>query len=89
MGERLAVDPNNNSVLYFGAPSGNGLWRSTDGGASWTKIWDWASHPNHTLIWDWASHPNHTFRYTGHLVLAWLNFGTNRPRRRSPRSSAG
>src|SRR5678816_2704231 len=28
-GERLAVDPNRNSVLYLGAPSGNGLWRST------------------------------------------------------------
>ena len=27
MGERLAVDPNRNSVLYLGAPSGKGLWR--------------------------------------------------------------
>lgn len=33
MGERLAVDPNKNSVLYLGAPSGNGLWRSTDSGS--------------------------------------------------------
>ncbi|WP_432825220.1 cellulose binding domain-containing protein [Dactylosporangium sp. CA-092794] len=38
MGERLAIDPNKNSILYFGAPSGNGLWRSTDSGVSWSKV---------------------------------------------------
>ncbi|MFI9290234.1 cellulose binding domain-containing protein [Streptomyces gardneri] len=38
MGERLAVDPHKNSVLYLGAPSGNGLWRSTDSGATWSKV---------------------------------------------------
>ncbi|MBO3680928.1 xyloglucanase [Streptomyces sp. NEAU-YJ-81] len=43
MGERLAVDPNKNSVLYLGAPSGNGLWRSTDSGVTWSKV---ASFPN-------------------------------------------
>ncbi|MEV7970730.1 cellulose binding domain-containing protein [Sphaerisporangium sp. NPDC088356] len=43
MGERLAIDPNKNSVLYFGAPSGNGLWRSTDSGVTWAKV---ANFPN-------------------------------------------
>jgi hypothetical protein len=38
MGERLAIDPNLDSVLYLGAPSGNGLWRSTDFGATWSKV---------------------------------------------------
>ncbi|MEU2239099.1 cellulose binding domain-containing protein [Streptomyces sp. NPDC018338] len=38
MGERLAVDPHKNSVLYLGAPSGNGLWRSTDSGVTWSKV---------------------------------------------------
>src|SRR5262245_36215456 len=38
MGERLAVDPNRNSIVYFGAPEGNGLWRSTDFGATWAKV---------------------------------------------------
>ncbi|MGN9793265.1 cellulose binding domain-containing protein [Streptomyces sp. OZ13] len=38
MGERLAVDPNKNSVLYLGAPSGHGLWRSTDSGVTWSKV---------------------------------------------------
>ncbi|KAK1856786.1 glycoside hydrolase family 74 protein [Colletotrichum chrysophilum] len=37
-GERLAVDPKNSNILYFGARSGNGLWKSTDGGASFSKV---------------------------------------------------
>ncbi|MGP3982385.1 xyloglucanase [Streptomyces sp. KR80] len=43
MGERLAVDPHRNSVLYLGAPSGKGLWRSTDSGATWSQV---TSFPN-------------------------------------------
>ena len=42
-GERLAVDPNRNSVIYLAAPSGNGLWRSTDSGVTWSKV---TSFPN-------------------------------------------
>lgn len=38
IGERLAVDPNKPSVLFFGARSGNGLWKSTDSGATWAKV---------------------------------------------------
>jgi xyloglucan-specific exo-beta-1,4-glucanase len=37
-GERLAVDPANSKILYFGARSGNGLWKSTDGGATFIKV---------------------------------------------------
>ncbi|KAF8319958.1 Oligoxyloglucan reducing end-specific cellobiohydrolase [Clavulina sp. PMI_390] len=37
-GERLAVDPNLGSVLLYGARTGNGLWKSTNYGASWTHI---------------------------------------------------
>jgi hypothetical protein len=37
MGERLAVDPNNNAILYFGS-RGSGLYKSTDSGANWTKV---------------------------------------------------
>ncbi len=43
MGERLAVDPNNDNVLYFGAPSGKGLWKSTDSGVTWSQV---ANFPN-------------------------------------------
>ncbi|KAI1435465.1 hypothetical protein GGR50DRAFT_687039 [Xylaria sp. CBS 124048] len=38
MGERLAVDPANSDIIYFGARSGNGLWKSTDGGESFAKV---------------------------------------------------
>jgi photosystem II stability/assembly factor-like uncharacterized protein len=38
MGERLAVDPNDDRVLYLGAPGGHGLWRSGDGGATWEQV---------------------------------------------------
>jgi hypothetical protein len=37
MGERLAVDPNLPSVLYFGSRNA-GLWKSTDFAQSWTKV---------------------------------------------------
>jgi xyloglucan-specific exo-beta-1,4-glucanase len=43
MGERLAVDPRNNRNVYFAAEGGNGLWRSTDYGATWGKV---ANFPN-------------------------------------------
>lgn len=38
MGERLAVDPQNNKVIYFGARSGNGLWKSVDQGVTFNKV---------------------------------------------------
>ncbi|KAI1817251.1 glycoside hydrolase family 74 protein [Poronia punctata] len=38
MGERLAVDPANSNIVYFGARSGNGLWKSKDGGESFEKV---------------------------------------------------
>jgi hypothetical protein len=37
MGERLAVDPNDTSALYFGSRR-NGLWRSTDGAVTWALV---------------------------------------------------
>jgi hypothetical protein len=37
MGERLAVDPDDDNVLYLASPA-NGLWRSTDGGAAWSQV---------------------------------------------------
>src|SRR4030095_2842357 len=35
-GERLAIDPNKNSGIYLGAPSGNGLWHSADIRVQWS-----------------------------------------------------
>lgn len=39
IGERLAVDPNRNSLLYFGSRH-NGLWKSLDYGATWKQVTD-------------------------------------------------
>jgi xyloglucan-specific exo-beta-1,4-glucanase len=42
------------------------FFRSTDGGATWTPIWDWTSYPNRS------------FRHTQDISSApWLTFGTN------------
>lgn len=37
MGERLGIDPNKDSVVYMGTRD-NGLWRSTDYGATWAQV---------------------------------------------------
>jgi xyloglucan-specific exo-beta-1,4-glucanase len=38
MGERLVIDPRNNKIIYLGARSGNGLWKSVDQGLSFQKV---------------------------------------------------
>jgi hypothetical protein len=35
----LAVDPTNENVLYLGSASG-GVWKTTNGGTSWTPVFD-------------------------------------------------
>lgn len=47
MGERLAIDPNKNSVLYLGT-RGQGLWRSTDYGATWAQVTSFPAIGNYT-----------------------------------------
>ncbi len=47
MGERLAIDPNRNNILYFGAPSGKGLWRSTDSGVTWSQVTNFPNPGNY------------------------------------------
>jgi hypothetical protein len=36
-GERLAVDPNDGNILFFGSRR-DGLWKSADRGATWQKV---------------------------------------------------
>ncbi len=36
-GEKLVIDPNNSNILYCGTRS-NGLFRSTDAGATWSRL---------------------------------------------------
>jgi xyloglucan-specific exo-beta-1,4-glucanase len=67
MGERLAIDPNRNSILYLGARSGNGLWRSTDYGATWTKV---NSFPNPG---NYSESPESTYTSDNQGVV-WVTF---------------
>ncbi|THU94834.1 Oligoxyloglucan reducing end-specific cellobiohydrolase [Dendrothele bispora CBS 962.96] len=69
MGERLAVDPNLNSVLFFGARSGNGLWKSTNFGQTWSKVSSFTS--TGTYIPD----PTDTSGYNSDKIgIAWVTF---------------
>jgi hypothetical protein len=69
MGERLAVDPNRNSVLYLGAPSGRGLWRSTDSGVTWSQV---TNFPN---VGDYAQDPSDTSGYASdNQGIVWVTF---------------
>lgn len=67
MGERLVIDPNRNNILYLGARSGNGLWRSTNYGQTWSKV---TSFPNPgTYI------PVPGDSYQGDIMgIAWIAF---------------
>jgi hypothetical protein len=40
-GERLTVDPNNGQIIYF-ASRQDGLWRSANGGATWSRVTSFA-----------------------------------------------
>ncbi|MEV0258095.1 xyloglucanase [Streptomyces sp. NPDC050732] len=69
MGERLAVDPHDNRVLYLGAPSGKGLWRSTDSGATWRQV---TSFPNPG---NYAENPADTSGYASdNQGVVWVTF---------------
>ena len=69
MGERLAIDPNRNSVLYLGARSGNGLWRSMDFGKTWSRV---TSFP---ATGDYAQDPGDTSGYgSDPLGVVWVVF---------------
>ncbi|MFG2100759.1 cellulose binding domain-containing protein [Micromonospora echinaurantiaca] len=69
MGERLAVDPNRNSTLYYAAEGGNGLWRSTDFGATWARV---ANFPN---VGNYRADPSDPNGYNGqNQGLTWVAF---------------
>lgn len=68
-GERLAVDPNKNNIIYFGAEGGNGLWRSTDYGVTWAKV---ASFTNGGT---YAADPTDVNGYQSQLQgVTWVTF---------------
>lgn len=76
MGERLSIDPNDNSVLYLGTRSGNGLWRSTDFGRHWSQV---TSFP---AVGTYAPDPSDPSGYSSDpLGIVWIVF--------DPTSAAG
>ncbi|GHI03005.1 xyloglucanase [Streptomyces cellostaticus] len=69
MGERLAIDPDKDSVLYLGAPSGKGLWRSTDSGVTWSQV---PSFPNPG---NYQQDPNDSTGYASdNQGIVWVTF---------------
>ena len=67
MGERLAVDPNNNSVLYFGSRT-DGLWRSEDYGAAWSRVESFPVEGDYVDV-DFGSQ----------IGIVWIEFDRNSP----------
>ncbi|KAF3929672.1 hypothetical protein AA313_de0202779 [Arthrobotrys entomopaga] len=72
VGERLAIDPHSNNIIYFGASSGNGLWKSTDYGVTWGKV---SSFTNVGTFKANASDPNEYEQDT--IGIAWVTFDEN------------
>jgi hypothetical protein len=69
IGERLAIDPNRNNILYLAAPNGNGLWRSTDYGATWAPV---TGFPN---AGNFQPDPNDPSGYNSiNLGVLWVTF---------------
>ncbi len=69
MSERLAVDPNDDNILYLGTRSGNGLWKSTDGGNTWSKV------SNFPDTGPFAENPSDTTGYSSDPVgVVWVTF---------------
>lgn len=59
LGERLAIDPNDNRILYFGSRH-DGLQRSLDRGATWAKVAGFPL-PGQGLVPDGPTHPGLSF----------------------------
>ncbi|KAJ6574830.1 Oligoxyloglucan reducing end-specific cellobiohydrolase [Mycena capillaripes] len=69
IGERLAVDPNSNGILFFGAGAGKGLWKSTNFGVTWTQV---TSFPS---VGTYAPDPTDSSGYNSALIgIAWVTF---------------
>jgi hypothetical protein len=70
MGERLAIDPNNHKVLYLGTRSGNGLWKSTDFGRTWSQV---ASMPDTGPYHEPSNGPSDTYD-NDPIGVVWVTF---------------
>jgi xyloglucan-specific exo-beta-1,4-glucanase len=69
LGERLAIDPNDDAILYLGARSGHGLWKSTDFGVTWNQV------TNFPDTGPYAENPNDSNGFTSDPIgLTWVTF---------------
>jgi xyloglucan-specific exo-beta-1,4-glucanase len=68
MGERLTIDPNDNSILYLGARSGNGLWRSDDYGVTWSQVISF------TAVGNYAQNPSGSSYESDLIGVVWVTF---------------
>ena len=67
-GERLAIDPNNNKIIYFGS-FGDGLYKSSDYGYTWSEV---KSFPVKGNVYDEGFHTySHFDHYFG---ILWVLF---------------
>lgn len=68
-GERLAVDPNNSNIVYFGGTGDQnttfGLWKSTNGGSSWSQV------TSFTAVGDWQDDPTDATGYQSQKQGIW------------------
>lgn len=72
MGERLAVDPHDHTRVYFAAEGGNGLWRSTDSGVTFSRV---TAFPN---AGNYVADPSDTSGYQSqNQGLTWVTFDDN------------
>lgn len=70
MGERLAIDPNNNHILYLGTRSGHGLWRSMDSGETWSRV---SNFPDTGPYHEPSSGPTDTYD-NDPIGVVWVTF---------------
>lgn len=69
----VAGDPNNPNVLYLAA-AGGGVWKTVDGGASWTPLTDGQSTLFMGALAVAPSNPNVVYAGTGEATSSGLSF---------------
>ncbi len=79
MSERLAIDPNDDNILYLGTRSGHGLWKSTDAGETWNQV------SNFPDTGPFAENPSDPNGFTSDPVgVVWVTFDKATGTRGSP-----